>query len=65
MADREESLSEILEPIIESALNLWEDWDEADLQVVADNVAADLIERGIDVPGQGRPTDDVPTGGLL
>ena len=54
MADQEESLAEILEPLIEDALNLWHDWDQADLGVVADNVATGLIQRGIMLPQGGR-----------
>jgi hypothetical protein len=66
MANPYEQLAEILEPAITEALCLWENWEDADLSVVADNVATDLIKAGVKPPQDGgRTITDTPTGGRL
>lgn len=68
MADTEakavQALAAILEPLIAEGLNLWRDWDDADLGVVADNVAIELVKLGI-TPPPHQTTTDVPTGDIL
>lgn len=64
--DAQEQLAEILEPLLGECIDMFEESEELDTGVMADNLATALIERGIVVPPQtGRPMDDIPTGEYL